>query len=247
MPIKQLAQILRRNQTRTYILVTIVFQYIIEQGFLLRLDLTGIETQIGEKMNRIKTHIALAVVLVAAIILSGCGPTATPPPPTPDLDAYATQVAATVLAQVSKTAAAYVPPATNTPEATVTPRETATPEVTATPTTLAACDQAKYVSDVTVPDGTQMTPGQKFVKTWQIKNTGTCTWSTSYTLIYGYGEKMSGKAVALTGSVPPAGTTEVSVNLTAPSKAGTYTAAWRMANAKGYPFGDFYTVVITVK
>ena len=189
----------------------------------------------------------MAVILSAATLLSACGPEPTPPPPTPDLDAFATQVAATVLAQVSKTAAAYTPPATNTPEATATPQVTSTPEVTASPTSPAACDFAKYVSDVTIPDGTQMTPGQKFVKTWQIKNTGTCTWSKSYTLVYGYGEKMSGQAVALTGDVPPGGTTEVSVNLTAPSKAGTYTAAWRMANPKGYPFGDFYTVVITVK
>jgi methionine-rich copper-binding protein CopC len=58
---------------------------------------------------------------------------------------------------------------------------------------------------------------------------------------------MNGKAVALTNNVLPGETTEVSVNLTAPTKAGSYTAAWRMANAYGSPFGDFYTVVITVK
>jgi hypothetical protein len=205
------------------------------------------ETQIGEKMKSTKTTIAMAVITAAAILLSACGPEPTPPPPTPDLDAFATQVAATVLAQVSKTAAAYIPPATNTPEATATPQVSSTPEVTVSPTSPAACDLAKYVSDVTIPDGTQMTPGQKFVKTWQIKNTGTCTWSAGYTLVYGYGEKMNGKAVALTSDVLPGGTAEVSVNLTAPSKAGNYTAAWRMANKNGYPFGDFYTVVITVK
>jgi hypothetical protein len=198
-------------------------------------------------MKSTKTTIAIAVITAAAILLSACGPEPTPPPPTPDLDAFATQVAATVLAQVSKTAAAYTPPATSTPEASPTP---AAPEATATPEaspTAGTCDDSQYVSDVTVPDGTQMTPGQNFVKTWQIKNIGTCTWSAGYTLVYGYGEKMNGKAVALTGDVPPGGTTEVSVNLTAPSKAGNYTAAWRMANANGYPFGAFVTVVITVK
>ena len=205
------------------------------------------ETQIGEKMKSTRTTIAMAVILSAATLLSACGPEPTPPPPTPDLDAFATQVAATVLAQVEKTAAAYTPPATNTPEASPTPTQpemTATPEATATPV---QCDNAQYVSDVTVPDNTQMTPGQKFVKTWQIKNTGTCTWSTGYTLVYSHGEKMNGKAVALTGDVLPGATTEVTVNLTAPSKAGSYAGAWRMANAKGYPFGTWYTVVITVK
>jgi len=195
-------------------------------------------------MIRPKTSLALAALLAAAVILSACGPAPTPPPPTPDLNAFATQVAATVLAQVRKTAAAYTPPVTDTPEASPTPRSTATPEASSTP---AVCDAAKYVSDITVPDNTQMTPGQQFVKTWQIKNTGTCTWATGYTLIYGYGEKMNGKAVALTTDVPPGATAELSVNLTAPAKAGSYTGAWRMSNAKGYPFGDFYTVVITVK
>ena len=198
-------------------------------------------------MKSTKTTIAMAAITAAAILLSACGPEPTPPPPTPDLDAFATQVAATVLAQVSKTAAAYTPPATDTPEASPTP---ATPEATATPEaspTAGTCDDAAYVSDVTVPDGTQMTSGQKFVKTWQIKNVGSCTWSAGYTLVYGYGEKMNGKAVALTADVPPGGTAEVSVNLTAPAKVGSYTAAWRMANANGYPFGDFYTVVIAVK
>jgi hypothetical protein len=201
-------------------------------------------------MNRTKTYIALAVILVAAIILGGCGPAATPPPPTPDLDAFATQVAATVIAQVSKTAAAYTPPATNTPETTATPKESPTPEGTATPEaspTVAQCDNAQYVSDVTVPDGTQMTPGQKFVKTWQLKNTGSCTWGAGYTLVFAYGEKMNGKPVALTNDVLPGETAEVSINLTAPAKAGTYFAAWRMANAKGYPFGQNVTVSIVVK
>jgi hypothetical protein len=110
------------------------------------------ETQIGEKMKSTKTTIAMAVITAAAILLSACGPEPTPPPPTPDLDAFATQVAATVLAQVSKTAAAYTPPATNTPEASPTP---ATPEATATPEvspTAGTCDDSQYVSDVTVPD-----------------------------------------------------------------------------------------------
>jgi len=200
-------------------------------------------------MNRTKIQIALAVSLAAAILLSACGPAATPQP-TPDLNAFATQVAATVLAQVSKTAAAYTPPATPTAVPTVTPRESPTPEGTATPQaspTVAQCDNAQYVADVTIPDGTQMTPGQKFVKTWQLKNTGSCTWATGYTLVFAYGEKMNGKAVALTSDVLPGETAEVSVNLTAPSKAGNYFAAWRMANAKGYPFGQNVTVSIVVK
>ena len=36
-------------------------------------------------------------------------------------------------------------------------------------------DLAEFVADVTVPDGTDFTPGETFVKTWQLRNAGTST------------------------------------------------------------------------
>ena len=48
-----------------------------------------------------------------------------------------------------------------------------------------ACDQAAFIRDVTVPDGSPFAPGETFTKTWRLQNTGTCTWTTSnYTLVY---------------------------------------------------------------
>jgi hypothetical protein len=201
-------------------------------------------------MKNAKTKIALAVILVAALLLGACGPKATPLPPTPDLDAYATQVASTVVAQITKTAAAYTPPPTNTPVASPTSEITFTPQATST-IDPAKCDNSKFIADISVPDGSQMTPKQEFTKTWQIQNIGPCTWTTAYTLIYAYGSstdaKMNGQPVALAGEVKTGETVNVSVNLTAPSKAGTYTGVWRMKNANGSPFGDFLYVVIIVK
>ncbi len=46
------------------------------------------------------------------------------------------------------------------------------------------CDQAQFVSDITVPDGAAFTPGASFTKTWRFMNAGTCTWTTSYKLVY---------------------------------------------------------------
>ena len=39
------------------------------------------------------------------------------------------------------------------------------------------CNNAAYVSDVTVADGDDMAPGETFTKTWELLNTGSCSWS----------------------------------------------------------------------
>ena len=102
----------------------------------------------------------------------------------------------------------------------------------------AACDRAEFVSDVTVPDGTTFAPGATFNKTWRLKNVGTCTWSTSYSLVFDTGEKMGGSdSVSLPKSVAPGQTVDVTVGLKAPTSAGTYRGYWKFANANGVRFG----------
>jgi len=102
----------------------------------------------------------------------------------------------------------------------------------------AACDRAQFIADVTVPDGTMFSPNTSFIKTWRIKNVGTCTWSTSYALIFDSGDKMAGPdSAALPNSVVPGQTVDLTINLTAPSSAGSYRGYWRFKNASGVPFG----------
>ncbi len=102
----------------------------------------------------------------------------------------------------------------------------------------AACDRAQFIADVTVPDGTVFSPNAPFIKTWRIKNVGTCTWSTSYSLIFASGDKMGGPdSAALPNSVAPGQTVDLTINLTSPSSAGSYRGYWRFKNASGVPFG----------
>jgi len=102
----------------------------------------------------------------------------------------------------------------------------------------AGCDRAQFIADVTVPDGTTFTPGATFAKTWRLKNVGTCTWTTSYSLVFESGEKMGGPdSVNLPKSVAPGQTVDVTVSLTAPGSAGTYRGYWKFANAGGVRFG----------
>ncbi len=100
------------------------------------------------------------------------------------------------------------------------------------------CDSAQFVADITVPDGTNFAPGTAFTKTWRVKNVGTCTWSTSYSAVYVSGEKMGAPAsVNLPNNVAPGQTVDITVQLTAPSSAGTYRGYWQLRNAGGVLFG----------
>lgn len=130
------------------------------------------------------------------------------------------------------------------------PSLTLTPAASFSPTpfasALGACDNAAYISDVTVPDGTLVTAGAAFVKTWLMSNSGTCAWTTGYRLASVGGDQMGGADTALAAGVPPAGQSQVSVRLTAPAAPGTYTGQWQMQNAQQQPFGSIITVVIRV-
>ncbi len=100
------------------------------------------------------------------------------------------------------------------------------------------CDWAQFIADVTVPDGTTYAPGTAFTKTWRLKNIGTCTWTTSYALVFVSGSQMGApSAVNLPSSVAPGGTIDISVNMTAPSTNGHYRGYWQLRNASGVLFG----------
>jgi hypothetical protein len=207
-----------------------------------------------------KTKIVIFAVM-ATLILAACAP-ATPIVPTPDVLAVRTSAAYTVVAEFTLTAAAFTPTPlppteTATPEPPSLPTETPTAEFATDPTQIALgtpgelCDNFSFdpaTVDVTILDGTQMTPGQDFVKTWKIKNTGICAWGDGYGLIYaGYADKMSGEPVPLGTLVAVAQEIDVSVNFKAPTKVGEYTSAWQMVNPKGIPFGKAVFVKIVVK
>jgi hypothetical protein len=94
------------------------------------------------------------------------------------------------------------------------------------------CDQAQFVRDVTIPDGTVFAPNATFTKTWRLKNSGTCTWS-GYSVIFDKGDSMNGASPTSLGTVSPNQEVDISVNLTAPNTNGSYRGYWRIRNASG--------------
>jgi len=197
------------------------------------------------------------ILLTGVLTLAACAP-ATPVEPTADVNVIRTSAALTVVAEFTLTAASFSPtpePPTETPipePATETPTLAFSTDPTqialGTPGVL--CDDVSFNNatvDVTILDGTVMTPSQDFVKTWKIKNSGSCAWGEGYGLVYSYGEKMSGQPIPLNTVVQVGEEVDISVNFKAPSAIGDYTSAWQMANAKGVPFGKAIFVKITVQ
>lgn len=116
----------------------------------------------------------------------------------------------------------------------------AEPEATveATPEIEICTDRAEFIADVTVPDGADFSPGQAFVKTWRLRNSGTCTWTSSYDLVFDHGDAMGGPASqALPGLVHPGAAVDLSINLTAPGSEGGYKGYWLLRNSEGMLYG----------
>ena len=99
------------------------------------------------------------------------------------------------------------------------------------------CNTAGFISDVTVPDGTLFQPGAAFVKTWRLKNTGSCTWTRAYTLAYVSGDPLGAVYSMVMPTVGPGQQVNVSLNMNAPTTPGHYRGYWKMKDSHGVKFG----------
>jgi len=187
----------------------------------------------------------ISIILLLALVLSACNLPSSETE-TVGADAVLTAAAQTVEANLTQAAAAN-PTATT---AVVLPTSTtAAPDITLSAptntlpvaTATQDCDKGDFVTDVTIPDGTVLDPGDSFTKTWRIKNTGTCSWTPSYTFVFASGDAMGGPASqALTGNVNPGQTMDISVSLKAPDAPGSYRGYWKLRNGSGVLFATVY-------
>lgn len=171
-----------------------------------------------------------------------------------------TAIAQTVDIKLSTVNAATItsthsPTVNPSPTGTLTPTFDRTVEVasaTKTPTDSlvisTSCDDSTYLSDVTVPDGSEFIPGEVFTKTWRIQNTGTCNWDSDYNVIFVDGSMMGAASpVSLPiDLVVSGGVVDISIGMIAPETPGSYIGYWRIQNPSQVPFGVFFYVKITV-
>ena len=202
----------------------------------------------------------LSILLGLAAIATACG-SRVEPTPTTDPNAIMTEVAQTVAAEI--TAEALLTPS---PTATLAPTPTIpaapTQDLTALPTVAVTApssgvgvatqpvttgDNAAWVEDVTVPDGEIYYANESFKKIWRVKNTGSTTWTTDYSLI-NIDDNNWGAAVKipLTVSVAPGEEVNLSVTLRAPNSLGKHFSRWFLMNPSSQVFGEELYVYITV-
>lgn len=173
--------------------------------------------------------------MILALLASACNF----PGIQPTQDQFATAAAQTIEARLTQSLiiTPLIPEDTSTPEPStaLSPTETAQPS----PSPTEACtDKASLEKDVTIPDYTRMDPGKSFEKIWRLKNTGTCTWTTAYSLVFD-SENIMGASPSkqLTVSVPPGGSIDMAITFIAPTVNGEHRGLWKLRNDKGLIFG----------
>lgn len=123
------------------------------------------------------------------------------------------------------------------------------PAATAPLSPVACTNDAAFVVDVTYPDGSVVAPGVDLMKTWRVRNTGTCTWDGNYSLVKvsqpnglvvgpsGCAERCTVASLPVTAPGAPADIT-VSITLSAMTSPGeTYRADFHLIAPDGVRFG----------
>jgi len=192
---------------------------------------------------KLNTNSILILFGIVAFLIMACFPvTLMAMPLLQPHQPNSSDASATVQAIVTQTLSAVTQNAPTSVPATATPVPATSTHVPPTntplPTAVTYCDWVMFIRDVTIPDGTQLSTGEVFTKTWRLQNRGTCTWTPDYMLVYTSGDRMgSTTAVRLPGYVAPGQTVDVSVTLTAPDSVGYHVSYWMLRNPSGALFG----------
>lgn len=170
-------------------------------------------------MNRYPKILAVAAIL--ALVALACNMPGIAPQTTPGANAGAT-------------ATFTLPPILTMTSPPPGGQPTQAGKPTLTPTAHgdgAACTYIPtFISDVTIPDNTVIPAGQAFVKTWRVRNDGTCSWGTNlalHALAFTNGDQLGAPdEVPLGGEIKPGASVDISVNMKAPAASGTYLSSW---------------------
>jgi uncharacterized protein YkwD len=92
---------------------------------------------------------------------------------------------------------------------------------------------ASFVADVTIPDNSNVTGGTLFTKTWRVRNTGTCTWGSGYTLAHYSDEQMDAPEAVPLDVAQPGQELDISLELRAANSVGTHRGNFVIKNPAG--------------
>ena len=196
----------------------------------------------------LRKNLSLLILIAAAIFLARCGQS-NAETTTVDTDAIRTEAVATYLAAQTRTALVPLstPVPTFTPASPAAAANSSETAVIAAPPTAPPCYKLLYKNVETIPDYTQMEPGQNFIKTWRVQNNGDCAWAPEFTFSLIGGEAMGGQTLTLTEPVPIGAIMDLSIEMTAPSdRTGVVAGTWQMSDTNGAYFGDALSVIISL-
>lgn len=92
--------------------------------------------------------------------------------------------------------------------------------------------------DVTIPDGTNVKPGEVFSKTWRLINLGSCSWTPEYAVIWFSGVRFGAPlSQAFRQEVRPGESVEITLDLVAPVQSGVHQGNWKLMAPDGQMFG----------
>lgn len=191
----------------------------------------------SSKSNHRGIAVLLSTIAILTVVLACSMPGVSAPTPTDPVSAAGTSAAQTAIIQITQSTLAPTQPpfATATFQASNTPLPpTLTPSIMPVP-----CNRAEFVSDVNYPDKTNVLPGTSFTKTWRLQNSGSCTWTSDYSVVYVQGDRMSAPDLnpVTSGTVASGAQVDVSMPLVAPAVPGTYRGDFMLRAPDGTRFG----------
>jgi hypothetical protein len=151
----------------------------------------------------------------------------------------------------SHSATPYRPPTVavqTTPLVLLAPTPTASIEVVISATATPACtNNLAFKEDVTIPDGTVVSPGALLDKRWKVQNSGTCNWDERYHIQFVSGQALG--APTEQALYPARGGSELTIQIifTAPTEPGLYESAWQAYDPDGNAFGDPFFIQVEVE
>ncbi len=134
------------------------------------------------------------------------------------------------------------------PAVAVTPTPLASPIPTDIPPspTPACINNLTFGADVTIPDGTAVSPGSQIDKRWKVLNSGTCNWDQGYKLVLITGAEMGSSSPQALYPALAGSEATVRIIFTAPAEPGIYRSAWQAVGPSGETFGDPIFIEIVV-